>query len=140
MMSAFDKARMRQARSRAEAGVTSIEFALIAPVFLILVFFGMQLSLGLHKANTVERAIEQATRQAFLTGASTTSDIQASVTTHLHQIDPSLNVSVAYSVDTTKPVHVGTVTTSYSFKVVTFFRPVFNLNRSVSVEIPLPLA
>ena len=67
MTSVFDKARMRQARLRAEAGVTSIEFALIAPVFLILVFFGMQLSLGLHKANTVERAIEQATRQAFLT-------------------------------------------------------------------------
>lgn len=139
-MSAYVRSTARKAWSRANAGVASIEFAFLAPVFLVMVFYGMQLSLGLHKSNTVERAIEQATRKAFLSGATTQSEIQSTVTARLHEIDPSLSVTIAYSVDGSTTVPTGTVTASYSFEIETFFLPAFDLDRNVAVKIPLPQA
>lgn len=122
------------------SGAVSIEFALIAPLFLMFVFFGMQLSIGLHKLNTIERAVEQATRQAFLSGAATQSDIQASVTSHLQAIDPSLNLTIAYQTDTSTTVPMGNVTADYTFEIYAFFVPKMTLRSTIDVDVPLPQA
>lgn len=125
---------------RDRSGAISIEFALIAPLFLMFVFFGMQLSIGMHKLNTIERAVEQATRQAFLSGSSTEADIQASVDTHLHAIDPSLNLTIAYQTDTTTSVPMGNVTADYTFEIHAFFVPKMTLRSTIDVDVPLPLS
>lgn len=123
---------------RSRSGAVSIEFALIAPLFLMFIFFGMQLSIGMYKLNTIERAVEQATRQAFLSGAATQSDIQASVTSHLQAIDPSLDLTIAYQTDTSTTVPMGNVTADYTFEIYAFFVPKLTLRSTIDVDVPLP--
>lgn len=138
-MSGFaSRSRYRRPLGADESGVTAIEFAFLAPLFFLIVFFAIQLSVGYHKSNTVERAIEKATRLAFLDADVTQAQLQDRVNLHLQEMDSSLSVTIAYSLDTAPAVPIATVTATYKYKVVPMFLPSFHMNNAINVDVPVP--
>ncbi|MGY8996203.1 MAG: TadE/TadG family type IV pilus assembly protein [Alphaproteobacteria bacterium] len=96
--------RLLQVR-RADEGVTAIEFSLIVPVFLLIIYGIMELGRLLFVYNSLGHAVYEGSRYAIVRGSesaapATTSQIEAQVQAYATSLDPSLlNVNVTFDPD-----------------------------------------
>jgi Flp pilus assembly pilin Flp len=74
---------------RDERGVTAIEFALIAPVLLMMVLGLFDMGHNMYTTSMLQGAVQQAARNSTIEGAASQSDaLDANVTTAVHAISP----------------------------------------------------
>lgn len=87
---------MRQVRLRAlrkdEQGATIVEFALVAPVLLVLLLGMFDLGYNTYTSSILQGAVSSASRDSSVEGAKT-SDIDAKVTAAVHEIAPNATLS-----------------------------------------------
>lgn len=114
-------------------GVSALEFAMLAPIFLVMVFGALQVALAFHNGNTVRHAVKKASRELMFDKSLTEEQLQALVDERLAQLSPSgLAVDVNLAVDTTGSVPIANVTGSYvtpvTIPMVTSFNARFNID------------
>ena len=82
---------------RCQTGATIIEFALIIPVFLLLVLGGLEIAHTMYVQSVLTGQLQKAARDMSLEGASATSQqdaVLASVQKSVHAIIPSATITV----------------------------------------------
>ena len=114
-------------------GVTALEFAMLAPVFLVMVFGALQVALAFHNGNTVRHAVKKAARELMFDKSITEEQLQALVDAQLAELSPSgLAVDVDLTLDTSGSVPIANVTGSYvmpvSIPMVARFDARFNID------------
>jgi Flp pilus assembly protein TadG len=110
----------------------------VAPVFLLLVFGAMEISIMLHKASSVQWAIERAARAASLDAAMTESKMQALVDANLQSIGADVAVDIAYSTESGLEVVFGRVSATYVYPLKILFLPEQTLSFVTDVTLVRP--
>jgi Flp pilus assembly protein TadG len=119
--------RLRQLRSD-DSGVTAIEFSLIVPVFLLIIYGIMELGRLLFIYNSLGHAVYEGSRYAIVRGSesavpATTAQIEAQVESYATNLDPSLlNVTVTFDPDNS-PGSTINIAATYDFAFMTNLLP-----------------
>lgn len=126
----------RLCRDRSGAG--ALEFALVAPVLIVLIVGVIQVSLALYKGATVQWVAERAARAAMIDR-----NIDASLLTRIIQEDlagmgEDLAVEVAFQIDETGTVPVGRIQVDYTYPIVVPMLAPFEARFSVDSRVPMP--
>ena len=115
-------------------GVMAVEFAIILPVFVVMLFGTMEVGGILYTKSTLQHAIETAGRYAMVHTAATSTEIEAeaiSNSTYLGSLSPTFTIQsqvvsgITYSVIT--------VTANYSVLTPMFTGRTISLSSSMSV-------
>lgn len=69
-------------RRRRQHGVGLVEFALVAPLFLLMVMVLFDFSKSVYDKNTLDAAAREGARRAVLLNTPTTSDVEAAIRQH----------------------------------------------------------
>lgn len=133
---AFAKRQLR----RSEDGVTALEFALLAPVFLTLVFGVLQVSIAFHKGNTAQWAVKKAARQVLLNDDLNEVEIQEIVNQNLKSVGEAIDLDIHYKVDSSGSVPVGRITATYTHKVTIPAIRTFYARFPIDVSVPHSLS
>lgn len=81
--------------ARSEGGASAAEFAIIAPIFLTMVFGIFQFGWALHCASSVRYALEEATRSVMLDEDFTAGEVETQMRAKLTSIaEPDIAVSI----------------------------------------------
>ena len=136
------RARPGRALVRDEGGVVAIEFSIIIPLFLLIVYCFMELGRMLFIHNSLGHAVFEAGRFAIVSGSASESpagsdDITDHVVAAAQSLDEGLlDVVVAFAPDN-KPGSVVSITATYQFSFMTGLIPVegFDLESATSVVI-----
>ena len=134
LMKNFGFARRRLQRD--ERGATALEFAILTPVFLVMLFAVLQVSIAFHKGNTAQWAVKKAARQVLLDDSMTESQVQALVDSNLDAIGESLRLHVHYTVDTSGSVPIGRIRATYVHKVSVPALTTFYARFPIDVVVP----
>ena len=134
-MKLFASVRRRRVRLD-QKGVTALEFALLAPVFLMLVFAALELSVALNNGNTAKWAVKRAARDVLVDNTLTQSEIQSLVDANLARVGSPAAVTVTYTIDTSGSVPVGTITGTYTYDVNVPFLTDFTARFPITVAVP----
>ncbi|WP_348644343.1 TadE/TadG family type IV pilus assembly protein [Mesorhizobium sp. CU2] len=131
-----DRSRTREFAADAQGGA-AIEFALIVP-FLIMLLFGIfAFGWSMHSASTVRYTLEASARSLQLNNTLTQADIQSIATQKLQTLGFQ-NVNVAIATDPPsggfKMAHI---TASYAFIIAFPYFASFPINYSTTVTVPL---
>lgn len=89
------RGRMLARFGRADDGVTAIEFALAAPVLILLIFGLFDALFNLYMVSTLQGVVQKAARDSTLQGYSTAAGeaaLDANVTAQIHRLLPSATV------------------------------------------------
>jgi Flp pilus assembly protein TadG len=111
-----------------DTGVTAIEFSLIVPVFLLIIYGIMELGRLLFIYNSLGHAVYEGGRYAIVRGSesaspATTAQIEAQVATYAANLDPSLlNVDVTFDPDNS-PGSIVNIAATYDFAFMTNLLP-----------------
>ena len=115
---------------REKRGAAAVEFALVAPLFLMLAIGGLEVSIALHKGSSVQWAIEKAARTAMLTPAIDQAGFQELVDGNLTAMGVEAKVDVAYSKQTGSEIVLARAQATY----VHTMRPILLPEIEVSFE------
>jgi Flp pilus assembly protein TadG len=115
---------------RETRGAAAVEFAMVAPLFLMLVIGGMEVSIALHKGSSVQWAIEKAARTAMITPAIDQAGFQELVDGNLTAMGVEADVNVAYSKQTGSEIVLARAQATY----VHTMRPILLPEIEVSFE------
>ncbi len=121
---------------RSEDGVTAIEFAMLAPVFLALVFGVLQVSIAFHKGNTAQWAVKKAARAVLLNDDLNEAQIQELVDLQLKSIGEPIDLDIHYNVDRSGSVPIGRITAVYTHKVTVPAVRTFYAKFPIDVSVP----
>lgn len=106
------------------AGASALEFAIVAPVFLALVFAIFAVGRIYFDRQSFQFAVEQAGRQIAISQSVTEAELRAAIESQLDTIG-SPEIAIAYSVLTINGNRVGhlaaTMTRSYSVPLITTY-------------------
>lgn len=97
-----------------QAGVTAIEFAFVAPPFLLLIFGAVEYGRVLDLENQVRRVADVGARALLINQNATTVDLKASMQPVLRVKDPSL-LNVTLQAETIDGVQYSTLEVTYPF-------------------------
>ncbi len=115
---------------REKRGAAAVEFAMVAPLFLMLAIGGMEVSIALHKGSSVQWAIEKAARTAMITPAIDQAGFQELVDGNLTAMGVEADVNVAYSKQTGSEIVLARAQATY----VHTMRPILLPEIEVSFE------
>jgi Flp pilus assembly protein TadG len=121
---------------RDRRGVAAIEFALVAPLFLLFAFGLIEFSRLLWTDNALEYAAEQAARYALANPTASATQIRAVAVGQVPTVDPNA-VTVTITYDTTNGVQFVTVTASTPFSPIVSIIPIGSLTLSGSSRMPI---
>ncbi|MFL5297469.1 MAG: TadE/TadG family type IV pilus assembly protein [Phenylobacterium sp.] len=121
---------------RDSSGALAVEFALIAPVFILALIGGFQLAWSLHCAATVRWALETSARNLMLDPTESATTLKANMVSLLNGRATASNLAVTITTDTSSPAGKLLVASStYSTTLVVPFLSdtplVFNASTSV---------
>ena len=116
-------------------GASAVEFALVAPIFLILVFGTIELSRAMWIKATMQYAAEETTRYAIVNTSASSSTLQTYAT----------NVVATYGVDTTDMTITASISSTTVLVTITMtftaLVPMLSLpDISLSAKSQIPLA
>jgi Flp pilus assembly protein TadG len=128
--------------SRDTGGVAAIEFALVIPIFLLVIYDFMELGRALFIHNSLGNAVFEAARYAIVHGSESESpaspaDIQGEVASLAQHLDPELlTVNVSFSPDN-DPGSTVSIDAVYQFHFMTGLVPVesFDMESETSAVI-----
>jgi Flp pilus assembly protein TadG len=124
---------------RAHCGATAVEFALVAPVFLIMAIGIFEMGRAMWIKATMQYAVEETTRYAIVNTSATTAALETYATSVL--TDMSFGYSADVTFTATEAVS-GSVTYkqilgSYSFSVMVPLVPFPDVTLSVKSRVPV---
>jgi len=120
-------------------GATAVEFALIAPIFLILVFGIFEMSRAMWIKAALQFAVEEAARYAIVNSSATTSTLVTYAQTQFTNSGLSaVGVTFTATQDTVSSVNYMSVTGSYSFSVLVPIVPIPDVTLNSKSRVPLP--
>lgn len=120
-------------------GATAVEFALISPFLILLVFGGVQLGWALHCASSVRWATESAARQVMFDPTITATAVKAAIRARLAGVADTADLGVTIQTVAAGPGGATAhVTSTYTHHLVVVFLPPYPL-RFVSESV-IPLA
>jgi Flp pilus assembly protein TadG len=122
---------------REESGATAVEFAIIAPIFFMMLIAIVQLSIAYFHGATVQWAVDRAMRVAMVDADITSTEIQALVEEDLGVIGTP-DIDLSYTVDTSTDIPLAHVVAYYELPVQILFVPEFTMEFSVESYIPVP--
>jgi Flp pilus assembly protein TadG len=122
---------------RDRSGASAVEFALVAPLFLILLFAIWEFGWALHNAASVNYALEEASRDLMLDPSMTAAQLQKKVQDKVTRIG-SGTVSVTLVRSTAGDVNFAEATSTYVHELMVPFVPkdVLTLRSTVTVVVP----
>ncbi|MCI4645465.1 MAG: pilus assembly protein [Hyphomonadaceae bacterium] len=141
MLSAFAErtARGRRSWRGCASGVSAVEFAMLAPIFMVMVFASLQIALAWHNGNTVRHAVKKAARELMFDKTLTEDDLQVLVDARLAKLRPAgLSVDIALAVDTSGSVPVANVTGTYTHPVQIPMFADYNANFDIDLVVLQP--
>lgn len=136
-----DRKRERAPRrlGRDESGATALEFAIVGPLFFLVLFALIHFGWAMHCASSVRYATEQAARALALNADATPEAIRADIVSQLELLaDPDVTVTVTKD-RTTPGLQVADVVTQYNHKISTPFLPEYVIDFRTEVSIATPL-
>lgn len=122
---------------RARDGASAVEFALVAPMFLMLLFAVWEFGWALHNAASVNYALEEASRQLMLNPSMTAAQLQADVQDRIDDIG-SGTVTVTLQRSTVGDVNFAEATSTYVHEVLVPFVPRDALTLQSTVRVVVP--
>lgn len=119
-------------------GATAVEFALISPFLMLMVFGGVQLGWALHCATSVRWATEGAARQIMFDPTVTATSVQASIRARLTGIADTTDLGVNIQTVAAGPGGAAAhVTSTYTHRLVVVFLPPYPLTFVSESVVPL---
>jgi Flp pilus assembly protein TadG len=131
-------ARPKPSFARDTGGASAVEFALVAPVFLVLMFGAIQIAIMMHNASSVQWAIERAARSILVDATITEVKLQELVDANLAGIGSDAEVDVSFESDPGAEVALTRVTATYSYPLAILFLPKQTLSFVTDVTVPRP--
>jgi len=123
------------ADSRAAAAV---EFAFVAPVFLVMVLGSVEVGRALWIKSTMQFAVEQTARYAIVNTSATTAALEAYAATEIADAGfNDANVTFTAANDTTGGVTFVTISASYDFNTVAGLIPTPDWTLLAMTRVPL---
>ena len=121
---------------RGEGGVTAVEFAMVLPVFITLLFGIFEFSRMIFISSSVQHAIDRASRLAVIDNDVSNADIEAEIAEFLSVSgSPPVNISIVRTMIGT--TDVAQVTAQYDHVVSGPFIPEFTVQWNFDTVIPL---
>lgn len=124
-------------------GAIAVEFALVFPVFLVLIFLLVELGGVLYVHNSLSYAVQEATRYAIVRGGTadnpaTKADIETELKSRLVGIEPDdVAVQVTFTPDNS-PGSTVAVQATLPYEPVVPFIPIGILNISTKTQMTIP--
>ena len=123
-------------RARREDGAAAVEFALLAPILIMLILLTLQIGIALHKGNTVQWAINKAARAALLDTTLDEAGIQAFIDERIDSIDKQAKIEIEYSVAVVGTATLGTISGTYYHPIEVPLLPPFTAQFDIDVSVP----
>lgn len=120
-------------RIKEQNGTSAIEFAIVAPVFFLLVLTGIDLSTVLWEQYTLNYAVSYAARYVFVNPGSTSAQVE----TYISTLIPTLPDTPTYTINVV-PKSQATISASVTHTFISF--PFSSMTVSASVVQPLNTA
>jgi Flp pilus assembly protein TadG len=124
-------------RRGGEAGATTLEFALVAPMLFAFLFGTYELGWALHCGSTVRFAVERAARQLIVNPNTTADQIQSAAQTRLSGL-PISNLSVTTAQESASGGQIVRVSWQYAYTMALPFTPSASFTFNSSTVVPLP--
>jgi len=139
-VSADRRRRDPRALLRDESGATALEFAILGPLFFLVLFALVNLGWAMHCGSSVRYATEQAARALTLDADATPEAIRADIIAQLTQLaDPDVTVTVTKDRTTTPKLQVADVVTEYRHPIASPWLPDATVDFRTEVTIATPL-
>lgn len=117
-------------------GASALEFAILLPVFVTLVFGTMQVGLLFFQAGTVQQALEETARELMVDDTLSEAQLQLSIEARLEELI-SIPVDVTYSVVPVGEVSIMRITAAFSVDLIIPFVPTVSVPMDVQTVVPL---
>jgi Flp pilus assembly protein TadG len=123
----------QQRRFRSDTrGVAAMEFALVAPLFLLLLIGILQFGLGFYASAGLRNGVEAAARYAQIYPRPTDSQIRSTLTSSTYGLNPSLLTTPTLTHGTANGVDYVDISASYNYPLTLVFMPVTSVTLSHS--------
>lgn len=120
-----------------KGGATALEFAIISPVFIALVFGVFNMGFALYCGAAVRHAVQESSRVLMFDPNTTANTLKAKVTSKLVQV-PVTNLSLTITDETvTQTEHLKRVTWTYNYLVYAPFISSKTFEMGSSVTVPM---
>lgn len=119
------------------SGASALEFALVAPLLLILMVGVVVLGQAAYAVASMQWAIEHSVRQFMISKTITGAELEALVRERLGPLG-DIEMTIHYSEDEADVIPVARVTAAVSYPVALPLIPAFNLNYTIETHVPRP--
>lgn len=119
-------------------GTTAIEFAIIAPIFIIMLIGTLVLGHAFYTMSTVQWALEETTRELMIDKDMTTEAFEVRAKRLLQQLS-HISIDIAYAQTTYGEIPVTEVTSTVTYPVNIPLYGAFDLSYTVETHAPRPL-
>lgn len=117
-------------------GASALEFAILLPVFVMLLFGTVQLGLLFYQAGTVQHALEETAREVMVVQEMTPAQVEASIRSRLEDLT-SVDVTVTYDVESVGDASVAHVNAAFTLDVFIPFVPSFSVPIDAHTSVPV---
>ncbi len=119
-----------------KAGASALEFAILLPVFVMLLLGTVQLGLLFYQAGTVQHALEETARDVMVAQEMTPSQVESAIRGRLEKFT-SVDVLVTYSVQAVGDASVAHVNATFTLDLFIPFVPAFSVPMAAHTSIPI---
>lgn len=117
-------------------GASALEFAILLPVFLTMLFGTIQIGLLFFQAGTVQYALEETARDVMVRQDMTPAQIEGAIRNRLQNLT-LVDVQVTYAVETIGDASVARVNASFTQQVIIPLVPTFEVPLTAQASVPL---
>jgi Flp pilus assembly protein TadG len=121
---------------RDERGSSALEFAIIAPAFIVLLIGIISVGWAMHCISSLRLAVEQSGRALQVDPSLTQDQLATMIKNELKSIgDPKVNVSMSNLPDLAG-VQMAKITATYNFEISIPLLPPYEIHYTTSVSVP----
>ncbi len=131
-----DAAARRRARRRGDSGAAALEFAMLAPVLLALLFGVFELGWALHCGASVRYAIERSSRALITDPNTTASALQSAAQARLSGL-PVSNLEISITKETVGTGQIARVSWRYNYNMALPYVPDTTITFDSSMVVPI---
>lgn len=117
-------------------GASALEFAILLPVFVALIFAMMQVGMLFLQAGTVQQALEDTARELMVNDTLSEAQLQSSIEARLEEL-VSIPVDITYTVMPVGNASVMKITAAFSVDLIIPFIPALSVPMDVQTVVPL---
>lgn len=123
--------------TKEDRGVTAIEFAIVSPLLIMLMFGMMTMGHALFSVASVQWAVERSVRALMIDGSLTQADLEKSIQKSLSNLT-NMEFTVHYVEDLTYAIPMVRVYTDIAYHVIIPLIPEFDISYRVETQVPRP--